>query len=154
ITVTPTYQVRPAERDDAPSLRHLSALWAEEGCTRGYPAFGEGDDRPDKWFDSGYLWVAAWDGTVVGYVAGVVKTGYGHGFKPEGERYLEIQELFVHPDHRRRRVGHQLVDAILRQATADGIIRSVVASGNVDWQATYRFYERHGFQMLSMEMYR
>ena len=95
-----------------------------------------------------------WDGVVVGYVAGVVKTGYGPGFKPEGERYLEIQELFVHPDHRRRRVGHQLVDAILNQATADGIQRSMVASGNVDWQATYRFYERHGFQMLSMEMYR
>lgn len=154
VDVNPAYQIRPAEKDDVESLRRLSALWAKEGCTRGYPAFGEGDDRPGKWFKSGYLWVAEEDGAVIGYVAGVINTGRGPVFKPEGEPYLHIHELYVHPDHRRCGAGRRLVDAILDQAAAAGIHRSIVASGNVDWEATYRFYERHGFRMLSMEMYR
>lgn len=152
--MTPSYQFRPAHPEDVNALRRLSALWEAEGCTRGYPAFREGDDRPAKWFESGYLWVAEHEGGVVGFVAGVVKTGHGSVFKPEGEEYLHIHELYVHPDHRRRGVGRQLVNAILQQAAEAGIYRSIVASGNVDWESTYRFYERHGFRMLSIEMYR
>jgi GNAT superfamily N-acetyltransferase len=132
--VSPTYHIRRAERHDTESLQRLSSLWAAEGCTRGYQAFGKGDDRPGKWFDSGYLWVAEQDGLVVGFVAGVAMSGSGPVFKPEGERFLHIHELYVEPSHRRHGVGRRLVDAILDQAMAAGIHRSIVASGNIDWR--------------------
>lgn len=147
------YTIRKAERADVDQLIRLSKLWAVEGCTRGYPAFDKGGDRPEKWFTSGYIWVAELGDTIVGFVAGVAKNGHGQHFNSDGERYLHIHEVYVEPGHRGDGVGSCLVEAILSNAKSDGIQRSLVASGNDDWENTYRFDARHGFQMLSMQMY-
>ena len=70
------------------------------------------------------------------------------------ERFLELQRIFVHPDHRGGGLGSRLVETLLEKAAAAGVQRSMVGSNNVDWRAIHRFYERHGFKMLSIDMYR
>ena len=98
--------------------------------------------------------VDEFQGDIIAYAAGVVKLGRGAIFEPEGERYLNVDEVFVHADHRGRGVGMQLMQALLEKAEAGGVVRSMVGSNNVDWLSTFQFYERHGYRMLSIQMYK
>lgn len=146
------YYVRPASLNDMHSVIGLSQHWADEGCTDGYVACTVEHLQP--WLDGGYFLVGEFRGEVVAYAAGVVKLGRGYIFKPEGEQYLNVDEVFVHAEHRDKGLGTQLVQALLDKAEAAGIVRSMVGSNNVEWLATFRFYERHGYRMQSIQMYR
>lgn len=148
------YQVRPARPDDVHAVVGLSKLWAEEGCTTGYVALKEDDKHLQSWFDGGYFFVDEHEGVVIAYAAGVVKVGKDAIFKPEGERFLDIHEVFVHVDHREKGVGDRLVEALLSRSESAGISRSMVGSNNIDWLRTYRFYERRGYRMFSIQMYK
>ncbi len=145
------YDIRPARAGDFPAVVGLSKLWSAEGCTTGYPGLKEGDERLGSWLDGGYFLVGEHEEVVIAYAAGAVKK---HTlFKPEGEWFLHIHEVFVHLDHRDRGVGGRLVEALLSRSRAEGIRRSMVGSNNVDWSRTYRFYERFGYGMFSIQMY-
>ena len=148
------YQVRPARTDDVHAVVGLSKLWAEEGCTTGYVALMEGDERLQSWFDGGYFFVGEHEDVVIAYAAGVGKVGKNAIFKPEGERFLDVHEIFVHVDHRENGVGDRLVEALISRAESEGISRSMVGSNNIDWLRTYQFYERRGYRMFSIEMYK
>ena len=148
------YQVRPAITDDVPSVVDLSRLWADEGCTIGYIALTEGDKHLQSWLDGGYFLVGEREGVVIAYAAGVVKIGKFSIFKPEGERFLDVHEVFVQVNHRKNGVGDRLIEALLSRSESEGISRSMVGSNNVDWLRTYRFYERHGYGMFSIQMYK
>lgn len=149
---TDPYQFRPAGKSDAQAVLHLSRLWAEEGCTAGYiPCKAE---HLESWLEGGYFFVAEFNGDVIAYAAGVEKLGKGAIFKPEGERYLNVDEVFVHADHRDRGVGTQLMRTLLEKAQAEGVLRSMVGSNNVDWLSTFQFYERHGYRMFAIQMYK
>ncbi len=146
------FEIRQAGSSDVHDVLVLSRLWVEEGCTDGYVACTAEHLQP--WLDGGYFFVGELQGEVVAYAAGVVKLGKGYIFKPEGEQYLNVDEVYVHADHRDKGLGTRLVQALLDKAEAAGIVRSMVGSNNVDWLATYRFYERHGYRMQSIQMYR
>lgn len=148
------YQVRPARTDDTHAIVGLSKLWAEEGCTTGYVALKEDDEHLQSWFDGGYFFVGEHEDVVIAYAAGVVKVGKNAIFKPEGERFLDVHEVFVHVDHREKGVGDRLVEALLSRSESEGISRSMVGSNNIDWLRTYRFYERRGYRMFSIQMYK
>ena len=146
------YEIRPARSGDFPAVVDLSQLWADEGCTTGYPALAEGDERLQSWLDAGYSFVGEHEEVVIAYAAGVVQE---HAlFQPEGERFFHIHEVFVHLNHREKGVGDRLVRALLSRSKAEGIRRSMVGSNNVDWLRTYRFYERYGYRMFSIQMYK
>lgn len=148
------YRVRPARTDDVHSVMGLAQLWAEEGCTTGYVALMEDDKHLQYWLDGGYFFVGEHEDVVIAYAAGVVKVGKNAIFKSEGERFLDVHEAFVHIDHRENGVGARLVEALLSRAESAGISRSMVGSNNIDWLRTYRFYERHGYRMFSIQMYK
>ena len=148
------YQVRRARPDDTHAIVSLAKLWAAEGCTTGYVALKEDDEHLQSWFDGGYFFVGEHEGVVIAYAAGVVKVGKNAIFKPEGERFLDIHEVFVRVDHREKRVGDRLVEALLSRSEAEGISRSMVGSNNIDWLRTYRFSERRGYRMFSIQMYK
>ena len=94
------YDIRPARAGDFPAVVGLSKLWAAEGCTTGYPGLKEGDELLGSWLDGGYFLVAEHEELIIAYAAGAVKE---HTlFKPEGERFLHIHEVFVHLDHREK----------------------------------------------------
>ena len=74
--------------------------------------------------DSGYFFVGEHKGVVIAYASGVVKVGKYSIFKPEGERYLHVHEVFVHADHREKGVGDRLVATLLSRSESEGINRS------------------------------
>ncbi len=114
----------------------------------------EDDKHLQYWLDGGYFFVGEHEDVVIAYAAGVVKVGKNAIFKSEGERFLDVHEAFVHIDHRENGVGARLVEALLSRAESAGISRSMVGSNNIDWLRTYRFYERHGYRMFSIQMYK
>ena len=149
---TVSNQVRSAHEGDVPAVLELSRLWAEEGCTDGYvPCTAE---HLEPWLEGGYFFVGEFQGEVVAYAAGVVKLGKGYLFAPEGEQFLNVDEVYVHAGHRDQGLGTRLVQLLLDKAAAAGIVRSMVGSNNVDWLATFRFYERQGYRMHSIQMYK
>ncbi len=148
------YQIRQAKTDDVRAVVGLSKLWADEGCTIGYVALMEGDKHLRSWLDGGYFFVGEHEGAVIAYAAGVLKVGKNAVFRPHGERFLDVHEVFVHVDHREKGVGDRLMEALLSRSESEGINRSMVGSNNVDWLRTYRFYERHGYGMFSIQMYK
>ncbi len=150
----PGYKVRLARTGDVRAVVDLSKLWADEGCTVGYVALMEGDKHVQTWLDGGYFFVCEHSGVVIAYAAGVVKIGKNAIFEPDGERYLDVHEVFVHIDHREKGVGDSLMEALLSRSESEGINRSMVGSNNIDWIRTYRFYERHGYGMFSIQMYK
>ena len=146
------YQVRAAAKSDAQAVLELSRLWAEEGCTTGYVPCKAEHLKP--WLEGGCFFVAEFCGDVTAYAAGVAKLGKGAIYKPEGEQYLNVDEIFVRADHRDRCIGSQLMQALLDKAEAAGVVRSMVGSNNVDWLPTVQFYERHGYRMFAIQMYK
>ena len=119
-------------------------------CTTGYVASAAEHLQP--WLNGGYFFVGEFQNNIIAYAAGVVKLGKGAIYDPEGERYLNVDEVFVHADRRGRGVGMQLMQALLHRSESDGVVRSMVGSNNVDWLSTFQFYERHGYRMLSIQM--
>lgn len=142
---------RLCQRDDLRSIVQLSQLWADEGTTRGQEvgALAFFEARLGH-----YFWVAEDDSAIVGFICGSAKVSEGLAVIPKGEAYLEIEELYVHPSHRCEGLGSQLLDRLLAEAAASGVTRSLVYSATREWQRIVSFYERHGFKMWFVEMYR
>ena len=144
------YHIRPAKFSDVQSVLELSRFWAEEGCTTGYVACAA--EHLQTWLDGGCFFVGEFQNDIIAYAAGVVKLGKGAIFELAGEKYLNVDEVFVHADHRSSGVGTRLMRALLERAELDGVVRSLVGSNNVDWLSTFRFYERHGYRVFAIQM--
>jgi len=142
--------LRRCTYEDVPKIVELSRQWSEEKVTFAYPAATE-EKIINRLGD--YFWVAEIDGLVIGYTHGVIQTLQYPVF-PLHSEFLEIYEVYVHPDYREAGVGHKLVDSIFAEAESNGIVHALVGSSNLDWQRTVGFYERHGFKMWYVQMYR
>jgi N-acetylglutamate synthase-like GNAT family acetyltransferase len=57
----------------------------------------------------------------------------------KGERYLEVDEVYVHQEYRSKNIGHLLVDKLLQTSEGNGITRSVVYSATKQWQKIVGF---------------
>ena len=153
---------------DLPQIARLSRGWSEEGVTFAYPAASV--EHLAKHLGD-YFWVAVDEGNsgesaaecgeatdgecgskVIGYTYGAIKTSPYPVFP--GEQYLEIYEVFVHPDWRSGGVGQGLVERIVAEVESHGVRHALVGSSNLDWQRTVQFYEKLGFKMWYVQMYR
>lgn len=143
--------IRKAEATDLTKVAALSELWAAEGITYGLAA---NTKELLHNFIGDYFWVAEVESQLVGYITGSVHVSEVLAVIEPGELYLEIDEVYVHPDCRSNQIGHLLVDKLLDTAEANGIHRSVVYSASKQWQRMVGFYERHGFKMWFVQMYR
>lgn len=99
------------------------------------------------------FWVAEAHGAVIGYTYGAVQISQYTVF-PLHAPFLEIYEVYVHPEYREQGVGHRLVDRIIAEAESNGVTHALVGSANFDWQRMIGFCEKHGFKMWYVQMYR
>ena len=111
--------IRSARPDDAEAVFGLLTQFATS-----YPPQHEVFDRhyPILTANSqAVLLVATIDEQVVGYALGsIALTLYANG------PVLELQELMVAPERRRRGIGKELVEAVLEQALAAGCIEATI----------------------------
>ncbi len=101
-----------------------------------------------------YFWVAEHGTVVVGYAYGRVEVSESLVVIPAGERYLEIEELYVLSEYRNQGLGSDLVRALLRVTAENHVTRGLVHSATKDWRRIVRFYEQFDFKMWYVQMYR
>ncbi len=73
---------------------------------------------------------------------------------PNGETYLEVEDVFVAADFRGRGVGTALMKSLIAAAESKGIPRFHLYSASKRWQHSAGFYERFGFQVWAFQMFR
>jgi GNAT superfamily N-acetyltransferase len=145
-------EVRTATGKDLAAIFDLYEGWlAEEpavGMVKAPPGYFETRLGP-------HFWVAEEDGKLVGFACGSVHTTEAeHAVIPAGEKYLEIDELYVRPEHRNQGLGSSLVQHLIDDAVSSGAARTLVYSSSKQWKKVVEFYERQGFDMWFVRMVR
>jgi ribosomal protein S18 acetylase RimI-like enzyme len=143
--------IRKAIESDLLKVAKLSELWVSECITYG---LGANSVKLLKENIGDYFLLAELDSEVVGYITGSVHESEGLAVIEIGEKYLEVDEVYVHPEYRSENIGHLMVDKLLQTAEGNGITRSIVYSASKQWQKIIGFYEKHGFKMWFVQMYR
>lgn len=129
----------------------ISEIWVSESITYSLGANTEELLRNNI---GDYFWVAEINSQIVGYITGSIHVSDGLAVIEQGEHYLEVDEVYVHPEYRNENIGHVMVDKLLVAAEGNGITRSVVYSATKKWQRIIGFYEKHGCKMWFVQMYR
>jgi ribosomal protein S18 acetylase RimI-like enzyme len=101
-----------------------------------------------------YLLVVEIKNEVIGFISGVIKISEGLAVIPEGESYLEIENLYVVPQFRKQGIGGKLVDELLAEAKRNKIAYASLYSATKDVHGILKFYERHNFQSWYIQMFR
>ena len=139
---------RPMEDQDRPAVLALSRAWAEENITYGYFANG------DKELDGCRCWVAEVDGRVAGYAAGQMETaGRDSSIQRAGERWFELEELYVARACRGGGLGGALLDHVEETLRGEGVKRLMLTGANRDQDALLRFYLRRGMTLYSFRVF-
>jgi ribosomal protein S18 acetylase RimI-like enzyme len=132
--------VRTAEPDDVAAIcrfgqAHIRPHYA--------PLIGAAaaDDQVRRWWNETYLGVAVAEGLVVVAEAGGQLVGVGQRGRSGADHV--VYKLYVHPGHRGRGLGQQLLDALIGQLPPD-VDRLYIEHFAANERAA-AFYEREGF---------
>lgn len=150
------YTIRPCSENDLEQVLQLSKQWAQEDVTIGYENVKHTVEKLGK-FIGDYFQIAARENDpdkVVGFTFGKIKQGAAGPVISAEEPYLEIFEVYVHPEHRGRKLGSLLVKELIAKAESNQISRALVGSSNRRWKDTVDFYEELGFSMWYVQMVR
>ena len=93
-----------------------------------------------------FVFVATVGDRMVGFVSGELREG-SPTFLPK--TWASVDDVFVHPDHRNRGIGHALIASVegwARQKGANGVSLQVAAAN----ARGRRFYEELGFREISV----
>ena len=143
--------IRSATEADVDLVLHMQQELEREGI--GYGVVADTREHVSNMVGP-YFVVADEPPALVGYAYGCVRTSDGLAVTPQGERYLEIEELYVAPERRRQGLGGQLLQTLIDRAADGGIMRIHVFSGTKDHDAILRFYRRYGFTPWGVQLFR
>lgn len=124
--------IRPLLRDDLPAVESLQAACPEASQWRA-------SEYREPLEQSARGWVAQSDSASTNHLPGFI-------FIRRAADEMEILNLAVHPAHRRRGIGGELLNASILWATADGV-RSVWLEVRASNSSAIRFYEAHRFRI-------
>ena len=147
-------RIRTCTPEDLDAVLHLDCQWEQEQIAYNFtPISREEFLRHLERFPA-YCLVAECDGGVVGYIHGAVRHHKGVPVLPQGEPYVEIEQVYVHPDFRHRHIGGQLLDRLCAVAAQQGIQRCVVSSTSTEMDKILPFYRRHGFTPWYVQLFK
>ena len=143
--------IRQATSDDIDAVLELQARLDAEGIGYGYKP----NTREFVAERLGPLFfVAETDDRIVGFAYGSLHTSEGLAVTPAGERYLEVDDIYVAPDLRSEGIGGRLLERLLEAAHEDGVSRIHVFSASMDHDRVLRFYRRHGFTPWGVQLFK
>lgn len=145
--------IRAATTDDIDAICTLYECVAEEGVAWGLVASSREEIREQL---GPLSLVAELDGHVIGYAAGSIHVNDGRyaAVTVAGERYLEVDDLYLATEFRNIGIGGRLLEALVDAAKAEGVTRVHVVSTTKDHDSVLRFYRRHGFQPWGVQLFR
>lgn len=145
--------IRGCTAQDLEAVCQLDDLWKEEGVAHVW--YGNRDDViADFERFPQYFLVAEGGGRIVGYVNGSVRTNDTVDVLPKQQSYLAIDNIYVRPEFRGKRVGGDLLERLLEVAKENGIERFVVSTLSKDMDAVIRFYRGYGFTPWHVSLFK
>lgn len=147
-----TISIRFAEERDIPRVAHLYREWEGEATTLGLRADSEQDLIAKL---RGWFLVACHEGEVVGFITGDTHTLAADEWVvcPAGGRYLHVEDLYVTPTFRDRRIGSTLMKRLMNLAKAEHVDHVAVYSSSQPWSRIASFYESLGLRVWFVQMY-
>ena len=113
--------IRRCTENDVDDVYRLGVDWAAEEITWGQVP----PSRETIAAKVGpYFQVAAYQGRLVGFICGSLHTSEGLAVMRTGERYLEVDELYVRPESRRKGIGGKLLNGLIETARNSGVTGS------------------------------
>jgi ribosomal protein S18 acetylase RimI-like enzyme len=143
--------IRQATEPDIRDVRALCARWAAAGITHGL--ITPKSDYFARQLGPFFL-VAEGEDVMVGFAMGTEHTSDGLAVIPEGERYLEIDDGYVAPEHQGSGAGTRLIQELENQAKSAGIQRFLVYSASKDIDGILRFYRGCGYKAWFVQMFK
>lgn len=145
--------VRPANEDDLDSIYALYEEWREEDITPGIYAANAEALKPSL---GPFFLAAEGEDRILDFLLATRREAVPGQMPdlPQGEPYLEIEELYVRQGCRDQGVGTRLMEAFLDAAREHGLVHAYLYSSSRDWRRFIGFYERFGFRFGAMQMYR
>jgi ribosomal protein S18 acetylase RimI-like enzyme len=145
--------IRECTHQEIDIVLQLDSQWEQEDIAHNFtPVSREEFLTALKRFPT-YFLVAESDGGLMGYIQGVVRHRWV-AVLPDGEPYVEIEQVYVHPDFRHRDIGGQLLERLFAVAAHQGIQRFVVSSTSKEMDKILQFYRRHGFTPWYVQLFK
>lgn len=141
--------IRPGRAEDLTEFLALSAQWAAEEITYGYSA------NDAEAFQEYRTWAAELDGRVIGYAAGQMETAkQDSSIQKAGDRWFELEELYVAPQHRSGGIGRSLLRQVEEELRDEGVGRLMLTAANRDSQKLLRFYLEDDMRGYSFRLFK
>jgi len=145
-------QIRRAESNDLIRVVELSKKWEDEEITYGLKANSIDDLLP---YLEQEFWVIIDNDEIIGYLLGQVKKNEGYAiFERLEQSFFEIDEIYIEVEHRKRNIGTELINKVLKSLQELGIERTIVSSANKELQKTLGFYEKNGFKNWTITLFK
>lgn len=137
--------------DQIEQVLELQSIWAKEQITIGFvPATRE--YLLDK---LGALFIVASDnGRVVGFAYATAHISKDMAVISDGQRYAEIDDIYVLAEYRSRNIGGRLLDKLIEASKQEGLEHFYVYSASKDTDNILSFYRKHGFKSWCVQLYR
>ena len=152
--------IRPATRDDIPTLGRLGALLVKTHFDFDKDRFLAPTPRTEQGYGSflgsqiaekdSVVLVAEENGEVVGYT---YASNEGHDWMNLRGPAGELHDVVVDPAHRGKGIGAQLLAAVMTALEAKGAPRIVLSTAFQN-EVAQRLFERAGFRRTMIEMTR
>lgn len=142
--------IRPASEADIEGIANLQQQWLDEDITWGY--YADPPEEISKYVRE-HCFVAEQDGKLIGYAFGAVVTKPYMAALPD-EPCFEIVDIYMAPPFRSHDVGGKLLEVLIESARKIGIKNFRLHSGTKDIAKAVSFYNRHGFDVVSVTMVR
>lgn len=145
--------IRPGAEQDLPAVSALTERWEVEGSAIGLQHDGVEQLRARC---GPLFFVASSADDLIGFANGTVgESAPGErAIWPDGARFFDLTDLYVVPKRRGEGIGSALLETVVQAARGMGIEHALVYSSVRDHRRITAFYERHGFRMWFVEMYR
>lgn len=143
-------QIRFAEKEDLKYVANLSKNFAEENCCNGIVA----DD--EKYFEDKKVAIAIDQDIVIGYAYGEIeKVKKDKSYIKKGQKVFYLEEMYVIPTERDRKVGKQLFEFIEREMNQKGVIAIELNAVSKDYSRLLNFYLKElNMSFLSAFLYK
>lgn len=143
--------IRECRSDDLEFVLELQQELAKEDIIYGFvPSVKE--ELESKL--GSYFLIAELDNLVVGFCYGSINESEGLAVIPKGERYLEVEDVYVKPELRDQEVGGKLFDRLIEVANKESVERVLVYSASKDTDRILQFYRRHGLKPWYVQMFK
>jgi ribosomal protein S18 acetylase RimI-like enzyme len=146
--------IRECTYHDIDAVLQLDVQWEQENIARAFIPIGRKGFIAHLEEFKPYFLVAESDRYIVGYANGSVHLAKEILVIPEQEPYLEIDNIYVRPDFRKRHIGGTLLQRLLEVAEHHGIQRFLVSSDSKEMEKILTFYRRYGFTTWHVQMFK